>query len=289
MAKRVASDPRAACRGGKQADSAWRKARREGGGVSEIEFLGLGVGIGEAVRTIAVERRGGAAPGIFWLGGYKSDMTGGKAMALDRFGAKRGLAVTRFDYSGHGRSGGEFLEGTIGRWLEEALAAFALTDGPQIVVGSSMGGWLALLLNRALRNAGVFRVKALVLVAPAVDMTEDLMRKTFTKEEVRSLTERGIVEQPSGYSQEPYAITRALIEDGEKHLLFGKGIETGCPVTILQGGRDGDVPQEHALKLVAHLLHDPVTLTLIPDGDHRLNRDEDLQRLEAAVERAMEE
>ena len=214
---------------------------------------------------------------------------GGKAL-IERLndGARRGLAVTRFDYSGHGLSGGDFLAGTISRWLEEALAVFAGTEGEQVVVGSSMGGWLALLLNRALRQRGERRVRALVLIAPAVDMTEDLMRATFTRRELRALAEQGLVEQPSDYSDEPYPITAGLIEDGVQHLMFGRGIETGCPVTILQGAKDKDVPQAHALKLVQHLLTDPVTFTLIPDGDHRLSREADLRLLEGALERAVE-
>ncbi|MHB1103198.1 MAG: alpha/beta hydrolase [Devosia sp.] len=253
------------------------------------QTMTLRVGSGTAARDLAILRRPGQPPGLFWLGGYRSDMVGGKATALDAFGAARGLAVTRFDYSGHGRSGGDFLEGTIGRWLEEALAVFATTQGPQIVVGSSMGGWLALLLNRALRLSGTVRVKAIILIAPAVDMTEELMRKTFTRKELKSLKARGLVEQPSEYSGEPYPITAGLIEDGARHLMLGKGIVAGCPVTILQGGRDKDVPKEHALRLLSHLLSDPVTFTLIPDGDHRLSRDEDLRLLQAAVERAIED
>jgi pimeloyl-ACP methyl ester carboxylesterase len=246
------------------------------------------VGTGAEAREIAILERPGAAPGLFWLSGYRSEMTGSKASALDGFGGRHGLAVTRFDYSGHGQSGGDFLLGTMSRWLEEALAVFARTSGPQIVVGSSMGGWLALLLNRALRARGETRVKGLVLIAPAVDMTEDLMREEFSAEEVRALATAGVVLQPSPYSDEPYPITARLIEDGVKHLLFGGVIETGCPVVILQGGKDPDVPQEHALKLVSHLLHDPVTLTIVPDGDHRLSREQDLKLIEAAVRRLVE-
>jgi pimeloyl-ACP methyl ester carboxylesterase len=247
------------------------------------------VGTGAEARPIAVMQRRGAAPGLFWLNGFKSEMTGSKAMALDAYGERHGIAVTRFDYSGHGRSGGDFLDGTISRWLEEALAVFALTEGPQIVLGSSMGGWLALLLNRALRRRGENRVKALILIAPAVDATEDLTRASMTEAEKQELAEKGYFARASQYSPEPYIHTRARLEDGSRHLLFGSVIETGCPVTILQGGRDPDVPQEHALKLVSHLLHDPVTLTLIPDGDHRLSRPEDLVRLEAAVTRSIAE
>ncbi|WP_245958324.1 alpha/beta hydrolase [Pelagibacterium sediminicola] len=241
------------------------------------------VGTGDNIRDIAVLRRGGKTPGLFWLGGFRSDMEGSKAEALDRLGAGAGLAVTRFDYSGHGRSGGAFLDGTISRWLAEALAVFATTQGPQIVIGSSMGGWLALLLNKALRAQGDERVKAIVLIAPAADMTRDLMRDTFTDAELADLWEKGRVEQPSDYSDEPYVLTRDLIEDGENHLLFSAPIRTHCPVAILQGGKDTDVPPAHALKLVSHLVSDPVTFTLIPDGDHRLSREADLETLRQTV------
>ena len=237
-----------------------------------------------AHRKIALLTRSGSAPGIFFLGGFKSEMTGTKATALDSFGAKHGFAVTRFDYSGHGQSRGDFLDGTISNWLEDALAAFATTRGPQIVIGSSMGGWLALLLNRALRENSNNRVKALILIAPAVDMTEDLMRATFTEKEHADLEKHGQVEQPSDYSDEPYILTRALIEDGADHLLFGHGsIETGCPVHILQGAKDEDVPAAHAQKLLAHLTLDPVTFTLVPDGNHSLSRPQDLTKLNEII------
>lgn len=256
--------------------------------MAKITATTLTVGAAAGARTIAIQTRSGAGPGLFWLGGFRSEMVGTKAMALDAFGAKNELAVTRFDYSGHGQSGGDFLEGTISRWLEEALAVFATTSGPQILVGSSMGGWLALLVNRALRLAGTPRVKALLLIAPATDMTADLMRANFTPQEARALAETGLVEQTSQYSEVPDPITRALIEDGDSHRLFGSPIDTGCPVTILQGGRDPDVPPAHALKLVAHLLTDPVTFTLVPDGDHRLSRPQDLTLLEAALAREID-
>jgi pimeloyl-ACP methyl ester carboxylesterase len=243
----------------------------------------LTVGEGDTTRDIAVLERAGSAPGLFWLGGFRSDMMGAKALALDALGAERDLAVTRFDYSGHGASGGAFNDGTISRWLEEALAVFAHTHGPQIIVGSSMGGWIALLLARHLLAKGDSRAKGLVLIAPAPDMTHELMLPGFTPAEHAALLAQGYVEQPSQYSDAPYRINRALIEDGKTHLLFGSVIETGCPVTILQGGQDPDVPQSHAIKLVTHILHDPVTLTLIPDGDHRLSRPEDLERLRRAV------
>lgn len=251
--------------------------------MSTINAFSLAVGSDAARRDIAVEQRPGTGPGLFWLGGFRSDMTGSKAMALDSLGAQKGLCVTRFDYSGHGASGGYFDRGTISRWLEEAEAVFATTQGPQIIIGSSMGGWLALLLVQALQQRGDNRCTGLVLIAPAVDMTRELMLPAFTPAEHESLQNHGYIDQPSQYSDNPYRITRALIEDGERHLLFGSVIETGCPVTILQGGQDPDVPQAQAIKLVTHILHDPVTLTLIPDGDHRLSRDEDLARLRDAV------
>lgn len=252
--------------------------------MSDVLQTVLPVGEGDATREIAVKQRSGNTPGLFWLGGFKSDMEGSKALALDALAALRGWAMTRFDYSGHGVSKGDFLDGTISRWLEESLAVFGKTKGEQIIIGSSMGGWLALLLNEALRAAGDNRVTGIVLIAPAVDMTEDLMRADFTPEEIHDLHNKGRVEQPSDYSDEPYVLTEKLIVDGAKHLLFDRGsIITHCPVHILQGGKDTDVPVEHALKLLSHLTSDPVSFELIPDGDHRLSRDEDLERLKKAV------
>jgi pimeloyl-ACP methyl ester carboxylesterase len=239
-------------------------------------------------RPIAVERRPGRPPGLFWLSGFRSDMTGSKASAVDAFGAAHGLAVTRFDYSGHGQSGGDFNNGTISRWLEEAEAVFATAAGPQIVIGSSMGGWLALLLNRARRAKGDDRVHGMVLIAPATDMTE-LMLEQMPKKYRKLLDKQGYVDTPSEYSADPYRINKALIEDGRQHLMFGHAIETGCPVTILQGARDKDVPKEHAAKLIQHLLSDPVIFTVVPDGDHRLSRPEDLALLERAIEQMVSE
>ena len=250
----------------------------------------LTIGNDAAKREIAVLRRAGSEPGLFWLGGFKSEMTGTKASAIDRLGHELGLGVTRFDYSGCGQSGGDFEDGTISRWLEEALAVFGTTRGAQIVVGSSMGGWLALLLGKALRERGGQRIRAMVLIAPAVDMTEDLMRANFSAAELDDLHARGRFEQPSEYADEPYVLTEKLIVDGERHLLLGRGsIVTGCEVAIIQGGRDVDVPKEHALKLLSHLTRDPVSFTLIPDGDHRLSRDSDLEKLKEVVTRLVRE
>ncbi len=250
--------------------------------MSENQVEMLRVGEAASARDIAVLRRTGAGPGLFWLGGFASDMRGSKAEALDGFAATSGRAFTRFDYSGHGASGGAFAEGTISRWLEEARAVFATTEGPQVVVGSSMGGWLALLLAESLRTTG--RVAGLVLIAPAVDMTRALMFDEMTKAQKKELAEAGAVALPSDYSAAGYTITKALIDDGEAHLFGERLIETGCPVHILQGVEDSDVPWQHATALVSRLASDDVVLTLVKDGDHRLSRPEDLARMIAAVE-----
>jgi pimeloyl-ACP methyl ester carboxylesterase len=261
----------------------------------------LDVGTGKAARRIAVRWRAGedrrpveagdrAPPGLIWLGGFKSDMKGTKAEALDAWARERGRAMVRFDYSGHGESGGNFLDGTIGRWLEDSLAVFdAFCRGPQVVIGSSMGGWLALLLTRALaqrgraHDAGAAAVAGLVLIAPAVDFTQELMWKRFSPEVKRELEAKGVWARPSQYSDEPYLITRGLIEEGRKHLMLGGMIETGCPVRILQGVQDPDVPWQHAVDLTSRFAQDDVVLTLVKDGDHRLSRPEDIERLLAAV------
>jgi pimeloyl-ACP methyl ester carboxylesterase len=250
----------------------------------------LQIGDAGAQRRIAVRHRSGRTPGLFWLGGFKSDMKGTKAEALARWAAEHGRACTRFDYSGHGESGGDFAQGTIGRWLQDSLTVFdAYAEGPQVLVGSSMGGWLALLLLREVRRqaaAGhkvVAPVAGLVLIAPAVDFTEELMWKRFPAATKREIEQKGFWNRPSLYSEEPYPITRELIEDGRRHLILGELIETGCPVRILQGVQDPDVPWQHAVDLSSRLAHDDVVLTLIKDGDHRLSRPEDIERLLAAV------
>jgi pimeloyl-ACP methyl ester carboxylesterase len=244
------------------------------------------VGTGADARKIAMRERAGSAPGILWLGGFKSDMNGTKAAALDAWAAAQGRAMIRFDYSGHGESGGEFTDGTIGRWLEESRAVFeACCRGPQIVVGSSMGGWLALLLVRSLAQRAVARatVSGLVLIAPAVDFTEELMWKRFPPDIKRSVEETGGWARPSAYGDGPYLITRKLIEEGRSHLLLGGLIEPGCPVRILQGVKDPDVPWQHGVELVSRIARDDVVLTLVKDGDHRLSRPEDIERLLAAL------
>src|SRR5262249_94420 len=246
----------------------------------------LSVGTQNAARPIAVRQREGATPGLLWLGGLKADMKSTHAEALDRWAQEHRRAMVRFDYSGHGESGGAFTDGTIGRWLEESLAVFdACCRGPQVLVGSSMGGWLALLVTCELARRGVpaaGQVAGLVLIAPAGDFTEELMGKRFPPGVKREIEERGAWARAWQYSEEPYLITRGLIEEGRSHLLLDHMIETGCPVRILQGVQDPDVPWQHAVELSARFAQDDVVLTLVKDGDHRLSRPEDIERLLAA-------
>jgi pimeloyl-ACP methyl ester carboxylesterase len=244
------------------------------------------VGTDKAARKIAVRARAGNAPGLFWLGGFNSDMKGTKALALDAWAAEHGRACVRFDYSGHGESGGKFADGTIGRWLEESLAVFErFCAGPQVVVGSSMGGWMALLLAREIaKRGGRASLGGLVLIAPAPDFTEELMWKAFSPEIRAEIETKGVWLRPSQYGDgTPYPVTRDLIEDGRKHLLLGGSIAVGCPVRILQGAKDPDVPWQHAFALVHRLPADDVVLTMIQDGDHRLSRPQDIARIMAAV------
>ena len=241
--------------------------------------------VGKDARRIAVRARAGGSPGLFWLGGFNSDMRGTKALALDEWAAGQMRACVRFDYSGHGESGGDFVEGTIGRWLEESVAVFEqFCTGPQVVIGSSMGGWMALLLARemARRPENRASLAGLVLIAPAPDFTEELMWKGFSPEVRDEIEIKGVWLRPSQYG-EPYPITRALIEEGRNHLLLGSAIEVGCPVRILQGAQDPDVPWRHAFALAHRLPAEDVVLTMIQDGDHRLSRPQDIARIIAAV------
>jgi pimeloyl-ACP methyl ester carboxylesterase len=244
----------------------------------------IDVGAGENARRIAVRARAGGAPGVFWLGGFNSDMKGTKAAALDGWATEHGRALVRFDYSGHGESGGKFADGTIGRWLEDSLAVFErFCTGPQIVVGSSMGGWIALLLARELkRRKTKASLAGLVLIAPAPDFTEELMWKRFSREAKREIEEKGVWHRPSEYG-DPYPITKHLIEEGRNHLILGAAIDVGCPVRILQGAQDPDVPWQHAMRLTHRLPAEDVVLTMIQDGDHRLSRPQDIARIIAAV------
>ena len=249
------------------------------------------VGRGDEARDIAILTRPAAAttapaaPALVWLGGYRSDMSGTKALEMDALAAEKGLAAIRFDYSGHGASGGEFRQGTISRWLEEALAVIDHAAPPSLVlVGSSMGGWIALRLAQELARRGTGpRLAGMVLIAPAPDFTIELIEPNLSEAERASLAERGYFEEPSEYSPEPNIFTRALIEDGRANRVLTGIIETGCPVHILQGMADPDVPHAHALKLMEFLPADDVVLTLVRDGDHRLSRPEDIARMKAAI------
>lgn len=239
--------------------------------------------------AIAYRHRPGDAPGLVWLGGFRSDMLGTKAETLDGWAARSGHAFLRHDYSGHGESGGAFRDGTISKWLGESLAAFRrFAAGPQILVGSSMGAWIALRMAAELRKTEGARVAGLVLLAPAPDFTSELMEPKLKKAQKRDLETKGYFEVPSEYSPEPNVYTRALFEDGRANRVMVGPIDTHCPVHILQGLADPDVPHAHALKLVSHLPSDDVTLSLIPEGDHRLSRPRDLDMLVSAVEAMVE-
>lgn len=247
------------------------------------------VGADNEARDIAYLRNSAydaGSPSLFWLSGFMSDMGSTKATALEAFAVSRSLGCTRFDYSGHGRSGGLFIDGTIGRWLEEAAEVFTrVTQGPQIIIGSSMGGHIALLLLRNLmseRPDEASRIKGLVLIAPAWDMTEELMWKKFPQSAQEDISGKGFHLRPSAYDA-PYTITRALIEDGRKHLLARKPFDPGRPVVILQGLLDEDVPAAHTSELLTFLKGRDVRLIEIADGEHRLSRPQDLEALYAAI------
>lgn len=238
----------------------------------------LPVGTGTLAREIACRRITGKAPTIVWLGGYRSDMRGTKAEHLLGFAKSHGLGYCRFDYSGHGESSGRFEDGTIGGWTEESAAVLnSLGKDPLVLAGSSMGAWIALNLVRRAKEFGLEgRIKGLLLLAPAPDFTERLLLPKLSAEQRAAIKTDGRLEIPSDYSDEPDLYTRALFEDGRKNLVLDGLIDTGCPVTIIQGMADADVPYEHALTLVEHLPHHAVILSLVRDGDHRLSRPQDL-------------
>lgn len=239
---------------------------------------------------IAYRHQAGYIPGVVWLGGYNSDMLGTKAEWLAEFCAVRGRAYLRHDYSGHGESGGEFRDGTISKWLAQSLSVFrGFSAGPQVMVGSSMGAWVALRMVEELRRAGEgSRVAGIVLIAPAPDFTVELVEPSLTKKQKADLAAKGYFEEPSEYSAEPYVYTRTLIEDGRDNRVMTGPIDTHCPIHILHGLRDDSVPSAHALKLVSLLPSDDVTVSLIPDGDHRLSRPQDLELLGRAIDTMLE-
>jgi pimeloyl-ACP methyl ester carboxylesterase len=276
----------------------------------------LDVGSGKERRRIAYLQQPAAQagkPGLVWLCGLKSEMVSTKASAVAEWAHGQRLACLRFDYSGHGQSEGRFEDGTVSRWLEEAEAAFkALTQGPQILIGSSMGGYIALLLlrrlleervpvvgRRASEEAGSARpdrrpptpdtrIKALVLIAPAWDMTE-LMWQRLPESARRDIEEKGLFLRPSRYGDGPYPIARALIEDGRRHLIGRAPFDPDRPVHIIHGQQDPDVPWQHTLTLTAHLSGGWTRVTPVPDGEHRLSRPADIALLLSIVGGVVEE
>ncbi|MEF2073889.1 alpha/beta hydrolase [Consotaella aegiceratis] len=243
------------------------------------------VGQGASHRRLAYRARAGKAPTLVWLGGFKSDMLGTKAERLVGFAAERDLGFCRFDYSGHGESSGRFEDGTISRWLEDARSVLdEVVHEPALLIGSSMGAWIALRLIQTLRaHSGGDKVAGLLLLAPAPDFTSRLIEPALNADQQRALDKQGFFAVPTEYGPEPTIYTRALIEDGRTNSVMTGLIETGCPVHIIQGMADPDVPYNHALDLVSHLPSESVVLTLVRDGDHRLSRDADLARMEQAV------
>lgn len=237
-----------------------------------------------ADEWLAYERIAGRAPEVVFLGGFASDMTGTKALRLEAHCRARGLAFTRFDYRGHGASSGRFEDGTIGGWAEDAIAVLdRVVEGPAVLVGSSMGGWLMLLAALARPE----RVKGLIGIASAPDFTERLMRQALTPKEKAALARDGVLHRPSAYGP-PLPITARLIEEGEAHLLLAEPIAIGCPAHLLHGQADHDVPWELSLELADRLASRRVTLELVKDGDHRLSREADLRRIAAALDRVLE-
>jgi pimeloyl-ACP methyl ester carboxylesterase len=232
-------------------------------------------------RRLAYHRLDGAGPTVLFCGGYTSDMTGTKALALEGWCRAQGRAYVRFDYSGHGQSDGRFEQGTIGRWAEDALAIVdRVTVGPLLEVGSSMGGWIMLLLAIARPE----RLHALLGIAAAPDFTEDLLLPGATEAQRNGLERQGFWLQPSAYGPS-YPVTAALIEDGRRHLLLRAPIAIACPVHLLHGQRDPDVPWQTALRLAERLRSDDVTIELVKAGDHRLSSEADLARITAALAR----
>ena len=233
---------------------------------------------------IAYHRLAGRSPGIIFFGGFASDMTGTKAMAIESYARNRGQAFLRFDYQGHGQSSGEFSDGTIGTWLSDSLSVLdAQTEGPQILIGSSMGGWLTLLI--ALKRPE--RIKALIGIASAPDFTEDLMWDKFDELTKYALLKEGIYYEPTEYDEQPYTITLPLIEDGRTHLVLRDRLGINVPIRLLHGMSDSDVPYEVSLKLAEHVVSDDVEVILIKDGDHRLSTSKDLMILTTQIEKLL--
>jgi pimeloyl-ACP methyl ester carboxylesterase len=245
----------------------------------EAGFLDRGDG-----QQVAWRRVAGRGPTVVWLGGFMSDMAGTKAQALADRALAEGRAFLRFDYLGHGESSGAFRDGTISRWRADAIAAIeALTEGPLVLVGSSMGGWISCLVAAVMPE----RLHAMVLIAPAADFTEALMKPGLPPEAHDALARDGEWIRPSLYEPTGYPITRTLLEDGARWTILGAPVPIDVPVRILQGREDPDVPWLHALELANAIRSEDVVFTLIKDGDHRLSRDQDIARLLGTVEEVL--
>lgn len=232
---------------------------------------------------IAYHRHAGASktlPGVIFCGGFRSDMDGSKATYLETQCKARHQSYVRFDYTGHGKSNGAFEDGNIGTWLADALAVFdMLSDGPQIVVGSSMGGWIALLLALARPK----RMAGLVGLAPAPDFTEDIFNKEFGEEERRHLLSTGLIYLPNDYD-EPYPLTKQLFDDGKKHLMLHDRIHIACPVRLIHGKRDTAVPWQKSEEILRQLTAEDAKILWVSDGDHRLSTPPDLALIDDTVQ-----
>ena len=231
--------------------------------------------------TIAYRRLDGSEPGVMFMGGFRSDMTGTKAMTLEAACRAAGRAFVRFDYSGHGQSSGDFMEGTIGSWRDDAVAVLdEAARGRQVLVGSSMGGWIMLLAALARPE----RIAGLVGIAAAPDFTEDLMWNRYGEDMREELKAKGVIHVPSDYDDGDYPIAYRLIEEGRRHLLLRRPIPIHCPIRLLHGKRDVDVPWMTASRIAERVLSEDVRVFLVPDGDHRLAREQDLARIWASVD-----
>jgi pimeloyl-ACP methyl ester carboxylesterase len=236
--------------------------------------------------AIAYCRTPGNHPGVVFLTGFKSDMTGSKALALEEFCKNRGQAFLRFDYTGHGRSSGDFEDGTIGEWAGDAVLVLDhLCEGPQVLVGSSMGGWIMLLAALARPD----RVAGLIGTAAAPDFTDDLMSNGFTSEQKQQVETQGFVEIPNCYDEEPYKITKALLDDGRNHLLLKAEIPLDCPVRLIHGDKDEDVPWQTSLRIAENIRSEDVETLFVKGGDHRLSEPHDLDRLCRTVGRLLDQ
>ncbi|WEF22886.1 alpha/beta hydrolase [Paracoccus sp. S3-43] len=232
-------------------------------------------------RMLAFQRSSGRGPGVVFLGGFKSDMTGTKALWLHDWAREQNRAFLRFDYSGHGDSSGSFEEGCIGDWFQDARQVIeALTDGPQVLVGSSMGGWISLLVARAMPQ----RVAGLVTIAAAPDFTEQGFWAGFDDAQRQALMTTGRVALPSDYSDQPYVITRRLIEDGRDHLVMDQPLPLPVPVRMLQGTADADVPVDWAMRLLDHATGGDIRLTLVKGADHRFSTPECLRLIGQSID-----